>query len=95
MEWKQPEPGETVRAYLGIDSGSTTTKFVLIGEDEEILGSFYAPNEGEPLMVAKRALIEMRERYKRRVPDWKSLRQGQPDTVSSSLQRHSRQSTIP
>lgn len=65
VEWKQPEPGETVRAYLGIDSGSTTTKFVLIGEDEEILGSFYAPNEGEPLMVAKRALIEMRERYKK------------------------------
>ena len=28
--------GETLRAYLGIDSGSTTTKFVLINEEEEI-----------------------------------------------------------
>lgn len=58
-------PGTDVYAYLGIDSGSTTTKFVLLGEDEEILDSFYAPNEGEPLLVAKRALIQMRERYKR------------------------------
>ncbi len=53
----------TLRAYLGIDSGSTTTKFVLMDEDENILDSFYAPNEGNPLMVAKRALIDMRERY--------------------------------
>ena len=63
--WKEPKPGEDVYAYLGIDSGSTTTKFVLIDEQEEILGSFYAPNEGEPLYVAKRALIEMRDRYRR------------------------------
>ena len=61
-EWKLPEKGETVRAYLGIDSGSTTTKFALIDEREEILGSFYAPNEGDPLTVAKTALIDMRER---------------------------------
>lgn len=65
VEWKKPGEGEHVRAYLGIDSGSTTTKFVLMDEEEEILGSFYAPNEGEPLLVARRALIEMRERYKK------------------------------
>ena len=28
--------GETLRAYLGIDSGSTNTKFVLMNEEEEI-----------------------------------------------------------
>ena len=28
--------GKTLRAYLGIDSGSTTTKFVLMNEEEEI-----------------------------------------------------------
>lgn len=64
LEWKKPEKGEKVYAYLGIDSGSTTTKFVLMNEKEELLGSFYAPNEGEPLNVAKRALIEMRDRYR-------------------------------
>ena len=56
--------GQTVRAWLGIDSGSTTTKFVLLGEKEELLDSFYAPNAGEPLMVAREALIALRERYK-------------------------------
>ena len=56
--------GETVRAWLGIDSGSTTTKFVLMSEDEEILDTFYAPNQGEPLAVAKKALLVLRDRYR-------------------------------
>ena len=59
------EPGQVLQVYLGIDSGSTTTKFVLIDEDENILDSFYAPNEGNPLMVAKDALIAMGERYRK------------------------------
>ena len=58
-------PGTTVRAWLGIDSGSTTTKFVLLDEDENLLDSFYSPNGGEPLLVAKKALIDLRERYRR------------------------------
>ena len=36
-------------AYLGIDSGSTTTKLVLITEDGKLLYSHYASNEGQPL----------------------------------------------
>lgn len=51
----QPASGP-VRAYLGIDCGSTTTKFVLINEDENLLDSFYASNAGEPLEVARKAL---------------------------------------
>lgn len=38
-------------AYLGIDCGSTTTKLTLIGEDENILYTYYAANKGEPLKV--------------------------------------------
>ena len=64
LTWRKPEPGTEVWAYLGIDSGSTTTKFVLMDDQEELLDSFYAPNEGEPLHVAKRALIQIRDRYK-------------------------------
>ena len=60
----QPAAGEAIRAYLGIDSGSTTTKFVLMGEDETLLDSFYAPNRGEPLLIAKEALIALRDRYR-------------------------------
>ncbi len=62
--FKKPAAGQTVHAYLGIDSGSTTTKFVLMDEDENILDSFYAPNEGNPLDVAKRALIALRDSYR-------------------------------
>ena len=57
-------PGEHVRAYLGIDSGSTTTKFVLIDEKERLLDSFYARNEGDPLAVAKKALLAVRDKYR-------------------------------
>lgn len=57
-------PGTTVRAWLGIDSGSTTTKFVLMGDDGKLLDFFYASNQGDPLTVAKNALITMRNRYR-------------------------------
>lgn len=53
----------TINAYLGIDCGSTTTKFVLMDENEELLDSFYSNNEGDPLKVAKDALIRMRDKY--------------------------------
>ncbi len=61
IDW---DKGKTLRAYLGIDSGSTTTKFVLMDEKEELLDSFYASNQGNPLGVAKKAMIDMREKYK-------------------------------
>lgn len=37
------------KVYLGIDAGSTTTKIALIGEDTELLYSYYGNNEGDPL----------------------------------------------
>ena len=61
--WNPPKEGSRIRAYLGIDSGSTTTKFVLLNEQEELIDYFYAPNEGEPLEVAKKALQELKKRY--------------------------------
>ena len=60
----RPRKGETVNAYLGIDAGSTTTKLVLMNEDEEIIDSFYSSNEGSPLNVAKKALLAMYDKYK-------------------------------
>ena len=57
------EAGETVKAYLGIDSGSTTTKFALLDEQGNLLDSFYASNEGEPIDVAKEALCELDDRW--------------------------------
>ena len=60
----EPETTGTIRAYLGIDSGSTTTKFVLMDEEEHILDSFYASNGGEPLEVARKALLALRDRWR-------------------------------
>ena len=37
------------KAYLGIDEGSTTTKIVLLSENNEILYSHYEPNNGLPI----------------------------------------------
>ncbi|WP_366774993.1 acyl-CoA dehydratase activase [uncultured Faecalicoccus sp.] len=39
------------KTYLGIDSGSTTTKLVLISEDHKILYESYTSNKGNPLDV--------------------------------------------
>ncbi|MGI6341403.1 MAG: acyl-CoA dehydratase activase [Bacteroidales bacterium] len=51
--------------YLGIDSGSTTSKFVLINEEEQVIERFYAPNLGKPLDVLKRGLTEVYGKYKK------------------------------
>lgn len=46
-------------AFLGIDAGSTTTKIVLITINGEILYSYYASNEGNPLKSTIKALKEL------------------------------------
>lgn len=56
---------ETLPVYLGIDSGSTTTKLVLLDTQGNMVDSFYAPNEGEPLAVAKKALLDLHEKFAR------------------------------
>ena len=47
--------------YLGIDAGSTTTKLVLIGEEGELLFSFYANNKGNPIQTAISAIAEIKK----------------------------------
>lgn len=50
----------TGRAWLGIDSGSTTTKLVLISEDQELLYSYYCVNRGSPVEIVLEQLREIR-----------------------------------
>lgn len=45
--------------YLGIDSGSTTTKLILITPDCKILYSHYQPNNGQPLDIVVKKLREI------------------------------------
>lgn len=37
------------KAYLGVDAGSTTTKLVLLSEDNKILFQHYSTNNGQPI----------------------------------------------
>ena len=43
-------------AYLGLDIGSTTTKYALINESREIVHKNYVPTQGRPIEVTQRLL---------------------------------------
>ena len=45
--------------YLGIDAGSTTTKAVLMGENDEVLYSWYGSNFGSPFTSAKKIVTDI------------------------------------
>lgn len=45
----EPTAGQTINCFLGIDSGSTTTKIVITDEDSNIVYNYYASNKGNPL----------------------------------------------
>ena len=47
--------------FVGIDSGSTTTKIVAIGEKQEILFEFYKNNESEPVETVYCGLKKFRD----------------------------------
>lgn len=47
------------KAWLGIDSGSTTTKLVLIDEEDNILYESYANNQGNPVDVIQKELLQI------------------------------------
>ena len=42
--------------FLGIDAGSTTTKMALVGAEGQLLYSFYANNQGNPIRTAMSAM---------------------------------------
>ena len=49
------------KCFLGIDAGSTTTKIAVIGEQGELLFSWYDSNQGSPIHAAMRAMKELYE----------------------------------
>ena len=56
--------GTVLPVYLGIDAGSTTSKFVLLDEQEQLVDKYYSSNQGDPLRVVQNALIAMRDRWR-------------------------------
>lgn len=49
------------RAFLGIDSGSTTTKIILTDTEGRILFSYYAGNSGNPIGTVEKGLQQLQE----------------------------------
>ena len=47
------------KIYLGIDSGSTTSKLVALSEDKEVLYSFYGSNKGRPIDIIRDQLLKI------------------------------------
>ncbi len=53
----------TIRAWLGIDSGSTTSKMVLMDEDERVIDRFYSLNQGRALYVVRDGIKGFFDKY--------------------------------
>ncbi len=49
--------------FLGVDSGSTTTKLVLVNQEGRIVLSHYGSNHGNPIEAVKSGLSEFREKF--------------------------------
>ncbi len=61
---EQPEIVDgKIRAYLGIDSGSTTSKLVLMDEQEQVIDLFYSLNRGRALYVVRDGIRGFFEKY--------------------------------
>ncbi len=58
-----PLEGYEGNLYLGIDSGSTTLKFVLIDEDGNIRFESYNPNKGNPVSVIHDIFKSLYKKY--------------------------------
>src|SRR5215831_10126493 len=54
------EPGQVVRAIIGMDGGSTSSKAVLIDENKQILKKEYQLSKGNPIQDVKEILARLR-----------------------------------
>jgi predicted CoA-substrate-specific enzyme activase len=53
-------PGATVRAFVGVDGGSTSTKAVLLSESGELLCKAYKLSQGDPIQDTKELFESLR-----------------------------------
>ena len=53
--------GQVVRAVIGLDGGSTSSKAVLVGEDGDVLYKAYRLSKGNPILDTKEILAEIRD----------------------------------
>ena len=71
-------------AFLGIDAGSTTTKTALIGENGELLFSYYANNQGNPIETAKNSIKELKKSLNSKIKIVRSCSTGYGEALLKS-----------
>jgi predicted CoA-substrate-specific enzyme activase len=54
---------DSMDCYLGVDSGSTTTKICLINKEKELLFSYYANSKGNPIETVQAGLNELKNEF--------------------------------
>jgi predicted CoA-substrate-specific enzyme activase len=60
----RPEDYKGDKCFLGIDSGSTTTKIIITGTNDEILFEFYKNSKGNPIETVEEGLLIFREQIR-------------------------------
>ena len=70
--------------FLGIDAGSTTTKMALIGTEGQLLYSFYANNQGNPIRTAMEAVAQLTAELPRGVKIVRSCSTGYGEALLKS-----------
>ncbi|MCC7536421.1 MAG: CoA activase [Deltaproteobacteria bacterium] len=55
------EPGQKIRAVIGLDGGSTSSKAVLVDEQGEIVCKAYQLSKGNPIQDMRELLAQLRE----------------------------------
>jgi predicted CoA-substrate-specific enzyme activase len=56
--------GAPLEGWLGVDVGSVSTNFVLLGCDDTVVSSVYLPTRGSPVDVLRQGLDILRERFR-------------------------------
>jgi predicted CoA-substrate-specific enzyme activase len=59
MRFRRLQKGDSVDCFLGIDSGSTTTKIVVIDQEHRLVFQTYKNNDGNPLKAAAEGLNDL------------------------------------
>jgi predicted CoA-substrate-specific enzyme activase len=55
------------KLFIGVDSGSTTSKIVIINDKQEIVFKYYAKNEGDAIGTFKKGLLKFKEEHANKV----------------------------
>ncbi len=63
IERVDPQEVEDNRYFLGVDSGSTTTKVVLIDSQGRVAFDYYASNRGNAIGAVQQGLEELQQRF--------------------------------